>query len=177
MSWWNRVRLLININNNDNNDKNNSNNNIFLVPTIKKNSTPPEVWERAIILSSKHMKVSCLAVNWWKFKNQRTEWVKWIISSYISFYYNFYDKYSPQNTVLLKALELTVNRAKYFWLPSPTQLLTHGQWWSIFFTHLPHTLQKGAPIIQACIGLYLPRLQAIVFCQYKIQITRPELVK
>ena len=27
---------------------------------------------------------------------------------------------------------LTVNKTKYFWLFSPTQLLTQGQWWSIF---------------------------------------------
>lgn len=35
----------------------------------------------------------------------------------------------------------TVNSTKYFWFPSPTQLFTHGQWWSIRLTHLPHTLQ------------------------------------
>jgi len=31
---------------------------------------------------------------------------------------------------------LTVKSTKYFWLFSPTQLLTQGQWWSIFRIHL-----------------------------------------
>ena len=30
---------------------------------------------------------------------------------------------------------LTVKSTKYFWLFSPTQLLTQGQWWSIFLIH------------------------------------------
>lgn len=29
-------------------------------------------------------------------------------------------------------VRLTVKRTKYFWFDSPTQLFTHGQWWSIF---------------------------------------------
>lgn len=37
---------------------------------------------------------------------------------------------------------LTVNRTKYFWLFSPTQLLTQGQWWSIFRMHRLHTLKQ-----------------------------------
>lgn len=42
---------------------------------------------------------------------------------------------------------LTVNRTKYFWLFSPTQLLTQGQWWSIFRIHRLQTLQgpQGRP--------------------------------
>lgn len=34
-----------------------------------------------------------------------------------------------------------VNRTKYFWLFSPTQLLTQGQWWSILRMHRLQTLQ------------------------------------
>lgn len=37
---------------------------------------------------------------------------------------------------------LTVNRTKYFWLFSPTQLLTQGQWWSIFRMHRLQTLKQ-----------------------------------
>lgn len=37
-----------------------------------------------------------------------------------------------------------VNKTKNFWLLSPTQLLTHGQWWSIFLMHLWQTLQWWA---------------------------------
>lgn len=40
------------------------------------------------------------------------------------------------------ASRLTVNRTKYFWLFSPTQLLTQGQWWSIFRMHRLQTLKK-----------------------------------
>jgi len=36
---------------------------------------------------------------------------------------------------------LTVKRMKNFWLLCPTQLLTHGQWWSIFWIHRWHILQ------------------------------------
>jgi hypothetical protein len=36
---------------------------------------------------------------------------------------------------------LTVNNTKYFWLFSPTQLFTHGQWWSIFRMHLKHRVE------------------------------------
>lgn len=36
---------------------------------------------------------------------------------------------------------LTVKSTKYFWLFSPTQLLTQGQWWSIFRMHRLQTLQ------------------------------------
>ena len=32
--------------------------------------------------------------------------------------------------------KLTVKSTKNFWLFSPTQLLTQGQWWSIFLMHL-----------------------------------------
>lgn len=35
---------------------------------------------------------------------------------------------------------LTVNSTKYFWLFSPTQLFTQGQWWSIFLMQRLHTL-------------------------------------
>lgn len=35
----------------------------------------------------------------------------------------------------------TVNRTKYFLLFSPTQLFTHGQWWSILRIHRWHTEQ------------------------------------
>lgn len=35
---------------------------------------------------------------------------------------------------------LTVNSTKYFWLLSPTQLLTQGQWWSIFLMQRLQTL-------------------------------------
>lgn len=35
----------------------------------------------------------------------------------------------------------TVNRTKNFWFPSPTQLLTQGQWWSIFRIHRWQTEQ------------------------------------
>jgi len=37
---------------------------------------------------------------------------------------------------------LTVNRIKNFWLLWPTQLLTHGQWWSIFRIQRWHMLQR-----------------------------------
>lgn len=36
---------------------------------------------------------------------------------------------------------LTVKSTKYFWLFSPTQLLTQGQWWSIFRMQRLQTLQ------------------------------------
>lgn len=36
---------------------------------------------------------------------------------------------------------LTAKSTKYFWLFSPTQLLTHGQWWSIFRMQRLQTLQ------------------------------------
>lgn len=39
-------------------------------------------------------------------------------------------------------LILTVNKTKNFWLLSPTQLLTQGQWWSIFLIHLWQTLKR-----------------------------------
>ena len=41
---------------------------------------------------------------------------------------------------------LTVKRTKYFWLFSPTQLFTQGQWWSIFLIHLWQTLKHTNPI-------------------------------
>lgn len=34
-----------------------------------------------------------------------------------------------------------VKSTKYFWLFSPTQLFTQGQWWSIFLMQRLHTLQ------------------------------------
>lgn len=36
---------------------------------------------------------------------------------------------------------LTVKSTKYFWLNSPTQLLIHGQWWSIRRTQCSHVLE------------------------------------
>lgn len=36
---------------------------------------------------------------------------------------------------------LTVKSTKYFWLFSPTQLFTQGQWWSIFLMQRLHTLR------------------------------------
>ena len=39
------------------------------------------------------------------------------------------------------ATSLTVKSTKNFWLFSPTQLLTQGQWWSIFRIHLWQTEQ------------------------------------
>ena len=39
---------------------------------------------------------------------------------------------------------LTVKRTKYFWFPSPTQLFTQGQWWSILRIHLWQTEQWWA---------------------------------
>lgn len=44
---------------------------------------------------------------------------------------------------------LTVNSTKYFWLFSPTQLLTHGQWWSIFRIHLLQTLKEDRTLFVA----------------------------
>lgn len=38
--------------------------------------------------------------------------------------------------------ELTVKSTKYFWLFSPTQLLTQGQWWSIFLMQRLQTLYE-----------------------------------
>lgn len=38
---------------------------------------------------------------------------------------------------------LTVKSTKYFWLFSPTQLLTQGQWWSIFRMQRLQTLRTG----------------------------------
>ena len=38
---------------------------------------------------------------------------------------------------------LTVNKTKNFWLFSPTQLLTHGQWWSIFRIQRRQTLKEA----------------------------------
>lgn len=37
---------------------------------------------------------------------------------------------------------LTVNRTKNLWFFSPTQLFTHGQWWSIFRMHRLQILQE-----------------------------------
>ena len=34
-----------------------------------------------------------------------------------------------------------VKSKKYFWLSSPTQLLTQGQWWSFLRMQRPHTMQ------------------------------------
>ena len=39
--------------------------------------------------------------------------------------------------------QLTVKRTKYFWLFSPTQLLTQGQWWSILRMHRRQTLKHA----------------------------------
>lgn len=54
-----------------------------------------------------------------------------------------YKKWNP--TIIRACREISaiyiVNSTKYFWLFSPTQLLTHGQWWSIFRIHLLQTLQ------------------------------------
>ena len=38
---------------------------------------------------------------------------------------------------------LTVNKTKNFWLFSPTQLLTHGQWWSILRIQRRQTLKEA----------------------------------
>lgn len=38
---------------------------------------------------------------------------------------------------------LTVKSTKYLWFFSPTQLLTQGQWWSIFLIHLLQVLPRG----------------------------------
>lgn len=51
---------------------------------------------------------------------------------------------------------LTVNSTKYFWLFSPTQLLTHGQWWSIFRMHLLQTLKEHRSLLTA---LFIPGTQ------------------
>lgn len=40
-------------------------------------------------------------------------------------------------------LGLTVKSTKYFWLFSPTQLLTQGQWWSIFRMQRLQTLWES----------------------------------
>jgi len=40
-----------------------------------------------------------------------------------------------------KCCLLTVKSMKYFWLFSPMQLLTHGQWWSIFRIQRRQTLK------------------------------------
>lgn len=45
----------------------------------------------------------------------------------------------PHYDNLIRAL--TVKSTKYFWLFSPTQLLTQGQWWSIFRMQRLQTLQ------------------------------------
>lgn len=37
---------------------------------------------------------------------------------------------------------LTVNRTKNLWFFSPTQLFTHGQWWSIFRMHRLQILEE-----------------------------------
>ena len=48
-------------------------------------------------------------------------------------------KFSKHSGCLLR-WTLTVKSTKYFWLFSPTQLLTQGQWWSIFRMHRLQTL-------------------------------------
>lgn len=45
---------------------------------------------------------------------------------------------NPDNCVL------TVKSTKNLWFFSPTQLLTQGQWWSIFLIHLLQILHRGA---------------------------------
>lgn len=39
-------------------------------------------------------------------------------------------------------MKLTVKSTKYFWLFSPTQLFTHGQWWSILRMQRLQTLSE-----------------------------------
>ena len=42
---------------------------------------------------------------------------------------------------------LTVKSTKNLWFFSPTQLFTHGQWWSIFRIHRLQILKRRGPII------------------------------
>jgi len=51
--------------------------------------------------------------------------------------------------------QLTVKRMKYFWLFSPMQLLTHGQWWSIFRIQRRQTLQYKINHLYACTGMWV----------------------
>lgn len=57
---------------------------------------------------------------------------------------------------------LTVNSTKYFWLFSPTQLLTHGQWWSILRMHLLQTLKEHRYLLTA---LSIPETQSFTGVQ------------
>ena len=55
-------------------------------------------------------------------------------------------KWNPTKMRACKEMRATyiVNRTKYFWFFSPTQLLIQGQWWSIFRMHRLQTLQWWA---------------------------------
>lgn len=57
-----------------------------------------------------------------------------------------YKKWTP--TIIRACKEISaiyiVNNTKNFWFVSPTQLLTQGQWWSIFRIHRLQTLQWWA---------------------------------
>lgn len=69
-------------------------------------------------------------------------------------------------TKLFLNLILTVNKTKNFWLLSPTQLLTQGQWWSIFLIHLWQTLKritKMSKIYQLVLVL-LNLLEILSYC-------------
>lgn len=67
----------------------------------------------------------------------------------------------------IKECWLTVNNTKYFWLFSPTQLFTHGQWWSIFRMHLKQKVEDiiilllSEPwhsfLIEAIISTFIPQ--------------------
>lgn len=58
---------------------------------------------------------------------------------------NEYVKHILKCNTLVKpdSCVLTVKRTKNLWFFSPTQLLTQGQWWSIFLMHLLQILHRG----------------------------------
>lgn len=65
-------------------------------------------------------------------------------------------KYLPQlqrfESQNLQLSALTVKSTKKRWFFSPTQLFTHGQWWSIFRMHLLQILQRRAHFSALCSG-------------------------
>lgn len=69
-------------------------------------------------------------------------------------------------TKLFLNLILTVNKTKNFWLLSPTQLLTQGQWWSIFLMHLWQTLKRITKMskIYQLVFVLLNLLEILSYC-------------
>lgn len=69
-------------------------------------------------------------------------------------------------TKLFLNLILTVNKTKNFWLLSPTQLLTQGQWWSIFLIHLWQTLKRITKMskIYKLVFMHLYLLEILSYC-------------